>query len=95
MPGTGPEKNPRDKRWYRLPGTSPNQLYFCDLCQVQISCDLYLWTSVISHRTIVTIRPPKGKLVSDVLDDEEETTSEEGDEEAAEGEEGAEEATEE
>ena len=47
------------------------------------------------NRTIVTIRPPKGKLVSDVLDDEEETTSEEGDEEAAEGEEGAEEATEE
>ena len=34
------------------------------------------------NRTIVTIRPPKGKLVSDVLDDEEETTSEEGDEEA-------------
>lgn len=47
-------------------------------------------------RTIVTIRPPKGKLVSDVLDDEEEETTEEGAEEAtAEGAEGSEESSEE
>ena len=41
-------------------------------------------------RTIVTIRPPKGALVSEVLEDEDEETTEEGAEEAtAEGEEGA------
>ena len=40
-------------------------------------------------RTIVTIRPPKGALVSDVLDDDEdEETTAEGAEEAAEGAEG-------
>ena len=56
MPGTSPRKIIRNKRRYRLIGTSSIQLYFCDLCQVQISCDLCLWKSVISHRTIVT--PP-------------------------------------
>ena len=45
-------------------------------------------------RTIVTIRPPKGALVSDVLDDEDEETTEEGAEEAtAEGAEGSEEGS--
>lgn len=40
-------------------------------------------------RTIVTIRPPKGALVSEVLEDEDEETTEEGAEATAEGEEGA------
>lgn len=40
-------------------------------------------------RTIVTIRPPKGALVSEVLEDEDEETTEEGAEATAEGEESA------